>query len=131
MLKGDFNIDLLKYDHNRDSASFLDSLYTNILLPYISTPFWVTKHSRTLIDNIFSNNTGDGLISGNINSAISDHYAQFLLMKNMNIKQKETTDIDSHNFKNFNEALFKTELCNTAWNSAFEINKRDVSFSFL
>ena len=39
MLKGDFNIDLLKYDHNRDSASFLDSLYTNIPLQYISTPF--------------------------------------------------------------------------------------------
>lgn len=129
--KGDFSIDLLKYDHNRDSASFLGSLYTNFPLPYISTPFWVTKHSRTLIDNIFSNKTEDGLISGNINSAISDHYAQFLLMKNMKIKQKKPTDIDSHDFKNFNEALFETELCNTDWNSAFEIHKRDVSFSFL
>ena len=38
MLMGDFNIDLLKYDHSTDSASFLDSLYTNFLLPYISTP---------------------------------------------------------------------------------------------
>ena len=38
MLMGDFNIDLLKYDHNTDSASFLDPLYPNFLLPYISTP---------------------------------------------------------------------------------------------
>ena len=38
MLMGDFNIDLLKQDHNTESASFLDSLYTNFLLPYISTP---------------------------------------------------------------------------------------------
>ena len=65
ILMGDFNIDLLKYDHNTDSASFLDSLYTNFLLPYISTPSRVTTHSRTLIDNIFSNNIEDGLISGN------------------------------------------------------------------
>ena len=126
MLMGDFNIHLLKYDHNTDSASFLDSFYTNFLLPYISTPSRVTTHSRTLIDNIFSNNIEDGLISGNIISTISDHYAQFLLMKNMKIKQKETTDIDSHDFKNFNEVQFESELCNIDWKSAFEINKKDA-----
>ena len=30
MLMGDFNIELLKYDHNKGSASFLDSLYTKL-----------------------------------------------------------------------------------------------------
>ena len=113
----DFNIDLLKYDHNTDSASFLDSLYTNFLLPYASTPSRVKTHSRTLIDNIFSNNIEDGLISGNIISTISDHYARFLLMKNMKIKQKETTDIYSHDFKNLNEVQFESELCNIDWKS--------------
>ena len=130
ILMGDFNIDLFKYDHSTDSASFLDSLYANFLLPYISTPSRVTTHSRTLIDNIFSNNIEDGLISGNIISTISDHYAQFLLMKNMKIKQKETTDIDSHDFKNFNEVQFESELCNIDWKSVLEINKKDVDFSF-
>ena len=130
MLMGDFNIDLLKYDHNTDSASFLDSLYANFLLPYISTPSRVTTHSRTLIDNIFSNNIEDGIISGNIISTISDHYAQFLLMKNMKIKQKETTDIYSHDFKNLNEVQFESELCNIDWKSVLEINKKDVDFSF-
>ena len=95
MLMGDFNTDLLKHDHNTDSASFRDSLYTYSLLPYISTPSHVTAHSRTLIGKIFSNNIEDGRISGNIISTISDHYAQFRLMKNMKIKQKETTDIYS------------------------------------
>ena len=38
VLMGDFNIDLLKHDANTDSATFLDSMYTNLLLPYISTP---------------------------------------------------------------------------------------------
>ena len=112
ILMGDLNIDLLKYDYNTDSASFLDSLYTNFLLPYISTSSRVTPHSRTLIDNIFSNNIEDSLTSGNIISTISDHYAQFLLMENMKIKQKETTDIYRHDFKNFNEVQFKSGLCN-------------------
>ena len=127
---GDFNIDLFKYDHSTDGASFLDSLYANFLLPYISTPSRVTTHSRTLIDNIFSNNIEDGLISGNIISTISDHYAQFLYMKNMKIKQKETRDIYKHNFKNFNEVQFEPELCNIDWKSVLEINKKDVDISF-
>ena len=130
MLMGDFNIDLLKYDHNTDSDLFLDSWYTNVLLPYISAPSRVTTHSRTLIDNIFSNNIEDGLISGNIISTISYHYAQFLLMKNMKIKQKGTTDIYRHNFKNFNKIQFESELYSVDWKSVLEINKKDVDFSF-
>ena len=129
MLMGDFNIDLLKYDHNTDRASCLDSLHTNFLLPYISTPSRVTPHSGTLIDNIFPNNIEDGLISGNIIST-TDHYAQFLLIKNMKIKQKETTEIYSHDLKNFNEAQFKTELCNINWKSVLKINRKDADFSF-
>ena len=78
VLMGDFNIviDLLKYDTNTDSTTFLDSVYKNFLYPYISTPTSVTTHSKTLIiDNIFSNNIEDGLISRNITTTIIDHYA--------------------------------------------------------
>ena len=51
-------------------------------------------------------------------------------MKNMKIKQKETTDIYCHDFKNFNEVRFESELCNIDWKSILEINKNDVDFSF-
>ena len=81
VLLGDFNIDLLKYDTNKDSTAFLDLMYTNFLLPYVTTPTQVTSHSETLIDNIFSNKIEDDLISGNIITTISDHYGQFLLQK--------------------------------------------------
>ena len=81
VLLGDFNIDLLKYDTNKDSTAFLDLMYTNFLLPYVTTPTQVTSHSETLIDNIFSNKIVDDLISGNIITTISDHYGQFLLQK--------------------------------------------------
>ena len=82
ILMGDFNIDILKYDTNNDSAAFLDMMYENFLLPYISSPTRVTPRSQTLIDNIFSNIIEDEIISGNITTTISDHYAQFTLFKN-------------------------------------------------
>ena len=69
----DFNIDILKYDSNCDSATFLDNMYENLLLPYITSCTRVTPRSQTLIDNIFSNIIED-IISGNITTTISDHY---------------------------------------------------------
>ena len=81
VITGDFNIDLLKYDTEKDSADFLDSMYAGFLLPYISTPSRVTPHSKILNDNIFSNNIEDSSIQGNIVITTSDHYAQFLLQQ--------------------------------------------------
>ena len=53
-LMGDFHINILQYDNNKDSQEFLDKMYSNVLLSYISSPSRVTPHSQT-IDNIFSN----------------------------------------------------------------------------
>ena len=74
ILMGDFNIDLLKYDMHGDSSDFLDAMYASFILLYISAPSRVTPHSKALIDNIFSNTIEDGSISGNLVTAISDHY---------------------------------------------------------
>ena len=54
ILMDDFNINLMKYDTNKDSSTFLDMMYSNLLLPYITTPTRVTTRSKTLIDNIHS-----------------------------------------------------------------------------
>ena len=87
IVMGDFNIDILKYDSNCDSAPFLDNMYENLLLPYITSPTRVTPRSQTLTDNIFSNIIAEDIISGNIMTTISDHYIQFVLFKNQ-IKSK-------------------------------------------
>ena len=90
ILMGDFNIDILKYDTNNDSAAFLEMMFENFFLPYISLPTRVTPRSHTLIDNIFSNIIEDDeIISGNITTTISDHYAQFTLFKNKIKSQKK------------------------------------------
>ena len=37
VLLGDFNADLLKYDHDDEVADFLDAMYSKLLLPNISS----------------------------------------------------------------------------------------------
>ena len=130
VMMGDFNIDILKYDTEKDSADFLDSMYTSYLLPYISTPSRVTPCSKTLIDNIFSNNIEDGSISGNIVTTICDHYAQFLLLQNVNNKNPTNSEIYHQDYKKLNKNNFERDLVNTNWDAILEVNNGDVDKSF-
>ena len=63
----------------KPTNEFLDSLASNSYLPYIIQPSRHTNHSRTLIDNIFSNVISKDIICGNITATISDHLPQFLV----------------------------------------------------
>ena len=72
-LLGDFNIDLLKYEEHKATNEFLDSLSSNVVLPYIIHPTRITSHSKSIIDNIFSNYISQEIISGNLTLTISDH----------------------------------------------------------
>ena len=51
----DFNIDILKYETNSNSVTFLNNMYENLLLQKITLPARLTPRLQTLIDNIFSN----------------------------------------------------------------------------
>ena len=52
---------------------FLDSLASNFFIIYILHLPLITSHSKTLIDNIFSNFTSHEIISGSKVVTISDH----------------------------------------------------------
>ena len=81
-LLGDFNVDLMHYNEHKPTNEFLDSLASNSYLPYIIQPSQHTSHSRTLIDNIFSNIILKDIICGNITATISDHLLQFMISPN-------------------------------------------------
>ena len=72
-LLGDFNINLLNYNVHQPTNEFLDSLASNSIIPYILQPTRLTSHSKTLIENIFSNILSSEIISGNLPATISDH----------------------------------------------------------
>ena len=72
----------MHYNEHKPTNEFLDSLASNSYLPYIIQPSRHTSHSRTLIDNIFSNVISKDIISGNITATISDHLPQFFICRN-------------------------------------------------
>ena len=73
-IMGDYNIDLLKHEHHPPTERFLDTMYSNSLLPMIFKP---TRETGTLIDNIFTNkysvndNNPQGIL--HVVTDISDH----------------------------------------------------------
>lgn len=70
-LLGDYNIDLLKYQHHNFTNDFIDTMFSHLFLPLITHPTRVTSHTASLIDNIFTNHTSSELSSGifvNINN---------------------------------------------------------------
>ena len=48
-LLGDFNINLLNYETDRQTALFLDNMHSNSFTPYITLPTRITPRSKTLI----------------------------------------------------------------------------------
>ena len=110
VLLGDFNADLQKYDKDCNVSDFLDTMYSNLLLPHIASPTCVTLNSETLIDNIFCNNYDSSFTSGNLVTTLSHHHAQFLLMEFQN-KQMGNEKIQI--FRDFSKIENNKNLINT------------------
>ena len=100
VLLGDFNADLLKYNKDCNVSDFLDITYSYQLLLHIASPTRVTINSEILIDNIFSNIYVFSFISENVVTTMSDHHAQFLLIK---FQTKRMTNENIHIFREFSK----------------------------
>ena len=61
-------------------------MYSNTLLPQITTSSRITSKSATLIDNIFVNEYDPTFLSGNLTISLSDHLTQFLVT--VSVKKK-------------------------------------------
>ena len=106
-LLGDFNIDLLRYDHHNATNEFLDSLSSNMFLPCIFLPTRISEYSKTLIDNIFTNKFANITASGYILASISDHLPQFSIFSEItsnsptpksNVFERDWSNFDHENF---------------------------------
>ena len=118
-LMGYFNINLLSYEHHTE---------INDLSPYIKHPTRVTDRSSTAIDNIFSNVAEYETISGNIINQIADHFAQFLLLKRININNKNI-NFYQYNYSNFTKENLVEEFSKINWNK-LENEEEDVDSKF-
>ena len=114
-IMGDFNIDLLKYNHNHQVNTFVDLMYSYSLFPCIDRPTRVcsTKNGTTisLIDNIFTNDIEHKITSGNLVTDLSDHFPNFISIKGSrfdNITKplnKLTRQLRPSNIKGFKNSL--------------------------
>ena len=82
IFSGDYNIDLKLHTHDK-TASFVNNLYAHSCLPVITSPTRFGKECLTLIDNIFTNNPSEYIISGLLIADISDHLPIFYISRNL------------------------------------------------
>ena len=91
----------------------------------ILLPTRVCGTSATIVDNIFTNNINNSLISGNILTDISDHYSQFISIHNQIIDIKNI-NIFRRDYSNFSEKSF----CDDVSIQNFDYNLVDVNEQF-
>ena len=112
MLMGDFNINLINYNDDKNTGNFLDTMFSQSFLPYIKTPTRITRNTKTLVDNIYYNKPLNNIISGNLSSIISDHLIQFLI-EPLYFSEKSSKMINRQRCnKNFDKLKFKADLLN-------------------
>ena len=55
LIMGDLNINILNYNNDKDTTTFLNTISSNSFSPFITLPTRVGNTSEFLIDNIFYN----------------------------------------------------------------------------
>ena len=129
-LLGDFNTNLLNYNVHQPTNDFLDSLASNSIIPYILQPTRLTSHSKTLIDNIFSNILSSEIISGNLTATISDHLPQFLFASNiLSNPSHNRSNIFERDWSKFNKENFILDYFEKNWSDVLQLDQQNVDLS--
>ena len=102
---GDFNVNLLDYASHTPTSDFVNNFFSHILLPCIHHPTRVSEQRASVIDNIYTNATNANVISGNIVMQISDHFPQFLFLKNTQVSHNKLESF-KYDYSRFKEDKF-------------------------
>ena len=109
---GDFNIDLLKIETMNSNQEYYNLLCSYGFLPQVIQPTRVVvNQSPSLIDNIFSNNISDEIISGNIYLTLSEHFSQIISVKREKIDYKALNVYTFSGFKFAQVLNSRTQGC--------------------
>ena len=87
-----------------------------------------TSHSRTLIDNIFSNVISNDIISGNIIALISDHLPQFLISPNTFADPPSNkSNVFERDWSNFEQTNFVLDYFHIDWLTILKHDEKNVN----
>ena len=127
---GDFNINLLKYEKHNPTNESLDTLKSNMFLPYVLLSSRINSSSKTLID-IFSNFISTEVIAGKLTATVSDHLSQFLIASHIFCNPPANkTYISERNWPKFNHENLILDYCDTNWPNVLKIDIQNVELSF-
>ena len=128
---GDYNINLLNHAAHAPTAAFLNMMYSNGFIPLITRTTRSTTRTKTLIDNILTNNMNElkDNMQGIMITDISDHYPIFCLNWRMIAKKVEKyISCQSMNRRNYEKFI----SLNTAfsWNDVWTKNYTHYAFLY-
>ena len=100
----------------------IDSLSSNTFLPYILHPTRIHGQSRTLIDDIFSNQYNKEAIFRNLTSTISDNLPQFLCVPSIfSDPPSSKSNIFERNWSKFSREVFILDYYEKDWDSILNL----------
>ena len=114
---GDFNLDLLQYNHHTPTQEFIDALFSFAFFPLISNPTRLTSYSATLIDNIFTNNLSQNVLNGVVLNNLSDHLPVFAYFSGLTLTRDGENKAFMRKFTDENLRKFNKNVSNTNWSS--------------
>ena len=131
-LLGDYNVDLLKTDSHKDSADFLDMLFSHGFIPLINRPTRITEQTATIIDNIYTNNlnVNDQNLQGILSPNVSDHEAVFHLI---DLKLNKKSSDMTHLIRRMNDksyALYINRISQFDWERVKQYTTCQSAFTF-
>ena len=93
----------------------------------ITSPTRITTDTKTLIDNLFSNDFSSNIISGNLTVGISYHMPQFALVPMDFSKSPKTMPTIKYRrkYKNIDTYLFSQDLNKINWDTTglYDVNQ--------
>ena len=117
MIMGDFNVNLINYDDDKNISNFLDTMLSHSFRSFITTPTRITRNTKILIDNIFYNKPLNDIVSGNLISIIYDHLIQFLIEPSKFTEKLPQMVYKQRCYKNFDKLQFRADLIKVKWGS--------------
>ena len=130
-LTSDSNINLLQCSNHKPTSFYFDTLVSNGFIPKITSPTRVTHSTATLIDHIFVNECRNKeTLAGTITTCMSDHYFNFLFLKNV-IKPERPRTVTYRAFTELNVTKFNEALTNTDFDIIFQSNDPNEAYDNL
>ena len=129
-LMGDFNINLLNADKHANTQDFVDLMFSQSFIPYITKPTRVTSRSATLIDNIFTNDIVDNeyVFSGLLYNDVSDHFPVFYIDYSC-CSQKPTPSVKRRIYSEDNISKFNSALSVRDWDDIMSMNDAQQAYT--